>query len=78
MDDNQPSKIIEIVQKRTGFFELLSEGINDKRNIEEELGVSRSTVNRTLSELDQLGMVEADNGDLDLTLYGELSYQQYQ
>ena len=78
MSSPPPSNILETVKKRGAFLRCLSEGIDDKRDIEDELNVSRSTVNRAFCELEEMGILQDDHGNYDLTLHGKLAYQRYQ
>lgn len=71
------SNVLETVTKRAGFLRCLSKGIDDKRDIEDELDVSRSTVNRAFFELEKMGMIRTDHGNYILTLHGRLIYQRY-
>lgn len=75
---SRPSKILETVKKREAFLRCLSDEIDDKRDIEDELDISRSTVNRAFCELEESGLLRTDHGGYDLTLHGKLAYQQYQ
>lgn len=78
MSDSHPSNILETVTKRGAILGSLVEGVDDKRDIEDELNISRSTVNRAFCELSEMGLIRANNGSFGLTLHGELAYQQYQ
>ncbi|SEP00050.1 Predicted transcriptional regulator, contains HTH domain [Halogranum amylolyticum] len=78
MGDSHPSSILETVTKREAILGSLIEGVDDKRDIEDELNISRSTVNRAFCELTEMGMIQTHNGSFGLTLHGKLAYQQYQ
>jgi predicted transcriptional regulator len=78
MNSTCPSRILETVEKREAFLRCLSEGIDDKQIIENELSVSRSTVNRAFNELEKMGMIRIDHSSYALTLHGQLAYQWYQ
>lgn len=78
MNGPHPSELLETVEKRGPMLRCLAEGVDDKRDIESELGVSRSTVNRAFCELEGMGMLRTEGGNFDLTLHGKLVHRQYE
>lgn len=66
-----------LVAKRAEILKYLQNDITDKRKMEEELGVSRSTINRSLSELREERIIEPRNHGYELTVFGELALQEY-
>lgn len=71
------SDVIEAIARRIGIVELLVGGRMGRRDLVEELGVSRSTVDRAVRELESLGLVEGTDGGLDATLPGRLVAREY-
>ncbi|NEU58021.1 winged helix-turn-helix domain-containing protein [Halorussus sp. MSC15.2] len=69
--------LLECVQKRGELLAEIRDGTVEKRDLTDSLPVSRSTVNRAISELTELEIVRERAGDCELTLYGESLYQSY-
>jgi predicted transcriptional regulator len=64
--------------KRVDVFEQLNDGVTDKREIEEQLGVSRQTVSRAIDELETVGLIEYDHAEgYATTRLGDLNYDRY-
>lgn len=72
-------EIIDLVTRRWDVLDSLSDQTLSKPELEESLGVSRSTVNRAISELEAASLVASDppNG-YELTELGWPVYQLYQ
>jgi predicted transcriptional regulator len=68
---------IGVVAKRAEILECLRNGMTDKREMEGNLDVSRSTINRALAELQEERVIETRNCDYELTIFGELSFREY-
>lgn len=64
---------IDVVTRRGDYLEVLLDDARTKPELEEDLGVSRSTVNRALGELAEAGLVEDRRGTCRLTLAGRLA-----
>ena len=71
------SEVFDVLSNRAALIETLSAEPTDKRDIVDELGVSRSTVDRGIRELEVLGLVEYTSEGLTPTLYGQLAAQEY-
>lgn len=69
--------IIETVVKRAAFLDRLAAGPITKRDLRDELEVSRSTVYKAVRELEDAGIVEQTGDRCRLTLYGRLLVEQY-
>jgi predicted transcriptional regulator len=70
--------VLSTALKRIEFLAALSEQPAEKRKLVDRLDVSRSTVNRGLWDLEQLGLVRYDTDRYDLTAGGRILYDQYQ
>lgn len=64
--------------RRESILRRLAEGPRRKREIEPNLDCSRSTLDRALRSLSDLGLVERCNGKYRLTLRGRLALQEYE
>lgn len=69
--------VVRLVFQREEFLERLSDGTADKPELIEAIGVSRSTVDRALKQLQLEGLVERRSGRYGLTLYGRLASRSY-
>lgn len=70
--------VIETVVKRASFLDRLAAGPTTKRDLRDDLDVSRSTVYKAVRELEDAGIVEQTEGGCRLTLFGRLLVEQYQ
>jgi predicted transcriptional regulator len=66
-------EVVDAVSSRRQFLETLQEEPKDKRTLVNELGMSRSTVDRSLRELETLDLVEYSDGDFAVTAVGQLA-----
>lgn len=69
---------VRALWNRSSFVCCLSKGIDDKREIQEELDVSRTTVDRALLELEDANVVTSTGSEYELSLYGQLLFEEYQ
>lgn len=69
--------IVSVLDGRGDVLDSLREGPKDKRALETALGVSRSTVDRAVRELETEGLVERDGGRYVLTAAGRLLVREY-
>jgi len=67
-----PSALVEVVERRLDFLERLTEGALRKHELVDELGHSRSTVNRAIDELEDAGLVTDETDGYRTTLTGRL------
>ena len=70
--------ILSIVEKRSDVLAQLSEEPLYPRDLVEELELSRSTITRALGTLEELDLVEKQNGKYVATRFGELSVRRFQ
>lgn len=63
---------VRLVAQRTSILAALQETARTKRELATELDVSRSTIDRSVRELEQAGFLERAHEGLKLTLPGEL------
>lgn len=69
--------VADTLRKRAPILELLADGPQDQRDIRDELGVSRSTVYKSLQDLSSLDLVVERDGTYALTGFGRLAWQRY-
>lgn len=75
--DADVNETIRCIVKRTRFLEQLAHGPTDKRDLEETLGVSRSTVYKAVRELEERSLVEQNADEVLFSLYGRLLFERY-
>ncbi|NHN46441.1 hypothetical protein G9464_02340 [Halostella sp. JP-L12] len=68
---------METVFKRVKFLKALDGNPSNKRDLVDLVNVSRSTVNRAIWDLEQLGLIEYDDEGYRVTVSGRLLYEQY-
>ena len=76
-DESNPQETIQTVVKRADALDCLAGGPTCKRDLRDDLGVSRSTVYKAVRELEEQNLVEEDGGTIRLTLYGRLVVNRY-
>lgn len=78
MEPSDPARIVESLARREAFLAALREGPKSKRELEEALPVSRSTVDRAVRDLESAGLVERGDGSVRVTLSGRLVHETYE
>ena len=79
-DEQAPADIdaiADVLRKRAPLLELLADTPRDQRDLRDELGVSRSTVYKSLKRLEDVGLVEDRDGSYALTGFGRLAWQRH-
>lgn len=79
-DEQTPADIdaiADILRKRASLLELLADAPRGQRDLRDNLGVSRSTVYKSLKRLDEAGLVEERDGVYALTGFGRLAWQRH-
>jgi len=69
--------LLETVARRSSVIETLLEARADKRELEEALDVSRTTIDRAIDRLGDAGCVCYHDGTWGVTLLGRLAYEEY-
>lgn len=77
MDQAPIRALLEAIAGRARLIECLDEGVTDKREIEDRLNKSRSTINRWLSDLREADVITPEADGHQLTVAGKLAYQEY-
>lgn len=67
---NQADDLIQILFKRKQVVNCLHEGITAKREMVSALDISRPTVDRSIRDLEEQGVIERQDGEYKFTLYG--------
>ncbi|WP_135854461.1 helix-turn-helix transcriptional regulator [Halorussus salinus] len=70
--DSDLRECISTVVKRTAFLDRLADEPTSKRDLRDELDLSRSTVYKAVRELEALGLVTETDAGVALTLVGRL------
>lgn len=68
---------IDVLVRRTDILGVLRRGPRSKRELVDEVSVSRSTVSRAVRALESFGFVDRD-GEVTLTLQGRLALDAYE
>jgi len=75
--DTDPTRFLSVLHGRGDVLDSLREGPTGKRELEAQLGVSRSTVDRAVRELETEGLVTHAGDGYDLTAAGRLLVREY-
>jgi predicted transcriptional regulator len=70
-------EVCEAIRKRYQILDALRDEKLAKSDLESNLDISRSTVNRGINELQEYDLVERDRGAQVITLYGKLALSIY-
>lgn len=76
-DESDLHETIRTVVKRAETLDRLARGPTSKRDLRDDLGVSRSTVYKAVRELEEQNLVAEEGGTIRLTLYGRLIVNRY-
>ena len=77
VSEDVPAETIATATRRSSFLAALASGPKRKRDLRDELDVSRSTVYKAVRELDEQGLVERTDDGLVLTLAGRMVESAY-
>ena len=69
--------VVGLLRKRAPLLELLADAPRDQRDLRDELGVSRSTVYKSLQQLRDAGLVVERDSAYALTGFGRLAWQRH-
>jgi predicted transcriptional regulator len=72
-----PSRLMTAVDRRGDLLRVLGEESLQKHELEEALDVSRSTIDRAIRELEELGLVRRRDDGYDRTLCGRIAMEEY-
>jgi len=70
--------LLETIARRACVIQCLLDDRADKRELEAVLDVSRTTVDRAVSSLDDAGCIVYQDGKWEVTLLGKLAYNEYE
>lgn len=71
------SAVADTLRKRAPVLERLADSPRDQRDLRDDLEVSRSTVYKALTELEDAGLVVDRGGEYALTGFGRLAWQRH-
>lgn len=77
MGNRSCRELVGLLSRRGHYLDEVARGVGDRRKLVEEVDESRSTVYRSLNELEEAALVEETAGKYELTSYGELVYEEY-
>lgn len=69
--------VSEVVSQRADVLACLADGQKHNRDLQDDLGISRSTAYKALRELEEHSLVERRDEGFGLTLAGRLAFEQY-
>lgn len=69
---------LDVLDRRERFVAVLADGPLWKRDLQDELDVSRSTVYKAIRDLEELGLVERRDDGYDLSIVGRRLYERRQ
>lgn len=75
--DGSPDDVRQLLGQRADALSMVLEGDRTKSELTEGLGVSRSTVDRAIRELESSGLVQREGGTVTATRAGRLAYDSY-
>jgi predicted transcriptional regulator len=75
--DIEADEAIDAVTRRASVIECIVDGPKYNRDIRDELGVSRSTAYKAVSELEELGIARRGDEGYELTVLGQSLFEQY-
>lgn len=75
MPDSCSKSLLDTISTRADVIRCLRRGITDKREITDELDVSRPTVDRAFRTLVDEGVLVNSGSKYDLTLYGQMAHE---
>jgi len=70
--------LLETVARRAPVIKRLLEENADKRELEEVLNVSRTTIDRAISKLSEAECIVCQDGKWEVTLLGQFAYEEYE
>jgi predicted transcriptional regulator len=73
----ETTEVLDAVARRANVIECLLDGPKYNRDVRSTLDVSRSTVYKAFSELDELDVVQPCSHGYELTAFGRLLYDEY-
>lgn len=65
-----PDAVLELLNTRSELLALLDTGAYEKRELVDQLSISRSTIDRALRDLETAALVQRTNGRYRTTFYG--------
>lgn len=74
-NDNPSTNLRRVLSRRAPVIAALRDDIDDKRDLTDALDVSRTTVDRAITELEEVGVVNTKGSDFELTLFGNLGFK---
>lgn len=78
MNEPNPSEAIAVITRRGGVLRAVDRKGVGKRELVEELDVSRSTIDRSVRELEANGFIERTSSGYRRTLAGELALDEFE
>ncbi|WP_411966661.1 helix-turn-helix transcriptional regulator [Haloferax sp. YSSS75] len=69
--------VFDVLRSRTAVLAALSEETKSPTELTTELSLSRSTIDRAIHELEDVGFVDTTDGTVRVTLFGRLAIETY-
>lgn len=77
MSGPDASEVMAVVARRGGVLRAIDADGVGKRDMDDRLDVSRSTINRSVRELEATGLIERTGGGYRRTLAGQIALEEY-
>lgn len=77
MDDDDVERLFDLLSRRYELLERLADSGLSKGDLERELDVSRSTIDRAIRALEAKGIVDRSNGTVSVTPWGRVALDGY-
>lgn len=77
MTPSDATEFLSVLSRRDGVLRSIDADVIGKRELVDRVDASRSTVDRSVRELEQAGLVERIDGGYRRTLAGELALREY-
>lgn len=77
-DEPSPNDVVDALVQRYDILTNVTDGPITQAELREQTDVSRATVHRVVTKFEDLHIVEADDGEYDLTKFGERVVERHQ
>lgn len=76
-EHDELEELLHIYSRRADILEFIADDVLDKRLIDDQLDVSRPTIDRAFRELEGAGILASTGSTYELTKFGDLFCQQF-
>lgn len=76
MAESEADALLSVLIKRQPLLELIRYGTTDKRELENELEISRPTIDRAFRNLEGFDIISSSGTDYEMTLFGRYLFEE--